>query len=466
MKFTLLTLLAFLSLQLTAQNINWSSPIDVSPSTNGNKYPRIVNNTAGEIFVSWGGNNNVYLSKNTGSGFSNAVQINNISTPAYVADWTGPELDVKGDSVYVVFMHNVWKQKTYLSRSFDGGQNFSSPTNLENYPDSTSRFPCVAISPNGQPLISFMKMDTNGKHPHYVFRESTDFGTTFGNEKVVGNTSGPTSEACDCCPGAIKAVDNKVAVFYRDNLNDIRDIYVGVSSNNGNTFNDFAIDNNAWFIQSCPSSGPDGAIIGDSIYSVFLSGNKSYLSRSSISGGSLNAIEQLGATAGATNQNYPRIDNNGNKTAVVWRGISGGTKLMFSYTADISNGTFEIQDTLVTNSLANADLAVTANAVHVVWQDITTGTVKYSKGTFGPSAVNDISKDIELSLYPNPAKSNLEIKTTTEFVAVKIYNTSGQIISENAFAPSLDISKLANGNYIIELITDIGAVARQSFSKQ
>lgn len=466
MKYALLTLLTLITVGLNAQNINWSAPIDVSPSTNGNKYPRIVNNAAGEVFVSWGGNDNVYLSKNNGSGFSNAVQINNISTPAYVADWTGPELDVKGDSVYVVFMHNVWKQKTFLSRSFDGGQNFTSPTNLENYPDSTSRFPCVAISPAGQPLISFMKMDTNGKHPHYVFRESTDYGTSFGNEKVVGNTSGPTSEACDCCPGAIKAVDNKVAVLYRDNLNDIRDIYAGVSANNGGTFNDFAIDNNGWFIQSCPSSGPDGILVGDSIYSVFLSGNKSYLSRSSLSGGMLNSVEQLGATTGATNQNYPRIDNSGSKTGIVWRGISGGTKLMFSYTADIANGTFEIQDTLVTNSLANADIAITTNAVHVVWSDITTGTVKYSKGTFGPSAINDISKNIDLSLYPNPAKSNLEIITTTEFTAIKIYNTSGQIISENTFNPSIDISKLASGNYILELITDKGALARQSFSKQ
>ena len=207
MKYALLTLLTLITIGLNAQNINWSTPVDVAPSTNGNKYPRIVNNGTGAVFVSWGGNDNVYFSKNNGSGFSNAVQVNNASTPAYVADWTGPELDVKGDSVYLVFMHNVWKQKTFLSRSFDGGQNFTSPTNLENYPDSTSRFPCVAISPAGQPLVSFMKMDTNGKHPHYVFRESTDYGTTFGNEKIVGNTSGPTSEACDCCPGAIKAID-------------------------------------------------------------------------------------------------------------------------------------------------------------------------------------------------------------------------------------------------------------------
>lgn len=466
MKYALLTWLALLSLQLTAQNINWSSPIDVSPSTNGNKYPRIVNNASGEVFVSWGGNDNVYLSKNSGSGFSNAVQVNNTSTPAYVADWTGPELDVKGDSVYVVFMHKVWKQKTFLSRSFDGGQNFTTPTNLENYPDSTSRFPCVAISPIGQPLISFMKMDTNGNHPHFVFRESSDYGTTFGNEKVVGNTSGPSSEACDCCPGAIKAIDNKVAVFYRDNLNDIRDIYVGVSSNNGGTFNDFAIDNNNWFIQSCPSSGPDGVILGDSIYSVFLSGSKSYFSRSSISGGAMNTIAQLGATAGANNQNYPRIDNNGTKTAIVWRGIRGGTKLMFSYTADIANGTFEIQDTLNTNSFSSSDVAVTADAVHVVWQDNTTGTVKYSKGTFGPSAVNDISKDIELSLFPNPANSNLAIKSTREFTTVKIYNTSGQIVSESAFTPSVDIANLASGSYILELITNKGAVARKPFLKK
>ncbi len=448
-----------------AQSINWSSPIDVAPSTNGNAYPRIVDNAQGKIFVTWGGNNNVYFSANSGSGFSTAKQLNNTSTPAYIADWTGAELDVKGDSVYVVFMHNVWKQKTYLTKSFNGGNTFSVLTQLENYADSTSRFPIVAVGPDGQPHISYMKMDTNGKHPHYVFRKSTDYGTTFGNERVVGNVSGPASEACDCCPAAIKTDGNKVAVFYRDNLNDIRDIYTGVSTNGGANFNGFAIDNNNWFIQACPSSGPDGIIRGDSLYSVFFSNGKCYFSSSSLTAGAMNTITQLGATAGATGQNFPRIDNHQNKTAIVWRGISGGTKLLLHYTDNITIGSFEVQDTLTTNSFQSADVAVTADAIHVVWQD-NAGTVKYSKGTFGPSGLHNITSNIELSVFPNPARAYLNIISDHDFVGVKIYTSNGQLISNTSFESKMDISNLAKGNYILEFTDAEQHVAKKFFSKE
>ena len=106
----------------------------------------------------------------------------------------------------------------------------------------------------------------------------------------------------------------------------------------------------------------------------------------------MNTIAQLGATAGGTNQNFPRIDNHGSKTAIVWRSISGGTKLMFSYTDDMGGGAFEIQETLVTNGFASADAAVTNDAVHVVWQDNSSGTLKYSKGTLGPNSVSHFTK--------------------------------------------------------------------------
>ena len=125
------------------------------------------------------------MQKNTAGSFSAAIQVNNSTIPAYIADWTGAELAVKGDTLYLVFMHPVWKQKSYLVRSFDGGQNFSQPILLENYSDSASRFPMVAIDDTGQPVTSFMKMDTLGNEPHYVVRRSADYGSSYYDEKII-----------------------------------------------------------------------------------------------------------------------------------------------------------------------------------------------------------------------------------------------------------------------------------------
>jgi hypothetical protein len=69
---------------------------------------------------------------------------------------------------------------------------------------------------------------------------------------------------------------------------------------------------NNWQVFSCSASGPDGVIVGDSLYAVYMSGangnTRVYFSASSIlntSGGFGNEI--TGAFPGLGVQNYPRI---------------------------------------------------------------------------------------------------------------------------------------------------------------
>jgi Zn-dependent metalloprotease len=61
----------------------------------------------------------------------------------------------------------------------------------------------------------------------------------------------------------------------------------------------------------------------------------------------------------------------------------------------------------------------------------------------------------EISIYPNPAKHTLNISLVntvgTDYV---IYNVIGQIVGKGAFTPSLDISTLQSGVYILEVNTN------------
>lgn len=72
-----------------------------------------------------------------------------------------------------------------------------------------------------------------------------------------------------------------IAVIYRNAINDVRDMRAAISHDGGNTYELGIIDNNNWIIESCPSSGGEGVIIGDSLVSVFMNGvngNKCFVS--------------------------------------------------------------------------------------------------------------------------------------------------------------------------------------------
>ncbi len=454
MKQTLcLFLFSLLASAVIAQvNINWTDPIDVAPSSFGNDYPRIVLNGDNIPLITWGGNNKVYFSKMAMTGFTDPLKLNNDTTNAYVASWTGPDLAARNDTIYASFMHQEWGEKTYLIRSFDNGDSFSEPVLIENYPDSTSRFPTVTIDQAGHPLVGIMKMAHNESNPHYVIRKSLDHGVSFTEESNAGGWSGAESIACDCCPASLKASDENVVLIYRDNLNNIRDIYASVSSDYGATFpQGFAVDNNEWQIFGCPSSGPDAVIIGDTLYSVFLSKNRCYLSRSSISDGTLISIDTLGASNTSGTQNYPRIDNYNNQVAISWRENSSGTKLFLSYTDDITNGLPFLQDTVFTSSLSSGDLVLGEDGIHIALEDINNGTVKYMKGTFGTTPVRTI-ENYSISLYPNPTSDYITIKGYEQFDKLNLYTLDGKLISSGTAVELINVSMLESGSYILELI--------------
>ena len=80
-------------------------------------------------------------------------------------------------------------------------------------------------------------------------------------------------------------------------------------------------------------------------------------------------------------------------------------------------------------------------------------------------------KGSTLSLYPNPVDDNLFIDLSSEesLLNVKVYASSGAVFEVEADVEedkiSLNLSQLAAGIYIVELITDSG-VKRAQFLKR
>ena len=77
-------------------------------------------------------------------------------------------------------------------------------------------------------------------------------------------------------------------------------------------------------------------------------------------------------------------------------------------------------------------------------------------------SVNDIQKK-EFQIYPNPASSVINLSQNLS--EIKILNTAGQILKSIEKSNKIDISKLPNGIYILNGVTDSGEKATTKFIK-
>ena len=459
--------------------ITWSTPMDIAASTFNNDYPCIALDGNGNPLVLWGNSNKAEFSRWNGSSFTTPVSLNPTSLPVYATSWTGPDIASKGDTVYVVYKKTPLDTlPIYIVRSFDGGITFSSPVQIAFIADSISWLPTITTDATGNPVVAFMKLNSSFMDSRWVVTKSTDFGNTFSTDvKASGYSS--AGEVCDCCPGSIVSSSNKMAVLYRDNLSNIRDMWSGISMDGGNSFpSGINIDQNNWNINACPASGPDGVIVDDTLYSVFMSGasgknlvytNKNSLSNLTSSTGNL----ITGNFTGLTQQNFPRIANYNSAVAKVWKQVvSGGAQVSLYFTTNIHNGFSPAYDTValsIANTITNADVAVGNGEVHVVWQDDGSGTVKYRKGFFSSSAGINSETDVNsISVYPNPSNGKFNLKISQfedlKIESVEIYNVYGQKVDElmsgrvNELNPTqqfnnsitLDLSNQPSGVYFVK----------------
>jgi len=302
--------------------ISWKNSMNIASNNFGNLHPRISLDGSGNPLVIWGktSDESVYFSKWVANSFTIPVKINPKWLTVATASWMGPDIASKGDTVYVVMKRTPEASDTnhiYIVSSFDGGSSFSLPVRVDFINDSLSRFPTVTIDSDGNPIVGFMKFNASFADSRWAVTKSIDNGKSFFPDIKASGWSNNNSTVCDCCPGALFSAGNITAMVYRDNNSNIRDIWTGISSNNSDSYNSgFSVDNGKWLLNSCPASGPDGVIIGDSLYSVYMSGSvgsyRSFLSKSSISSQSLSKVKGLtGSITGLNEQNYPRIASDG-----------------------------------------------------------------------------------------------------------------------------------------------------------
>ncbi|MDG1776138.1 MAG: T9SS type A sorting domain-containing protein [Crocinitomicaceae bacterium] len=464
----------FIGTTYCQNNITWDPPADVSSSVFDNNFPRIVMDASGDPMVTWSDGDNLYFAKWNGTGFSAPAQLNPGGVTIAGLNWQGPDIASRGDTLYAVYKQTPETASTsyvWCVSSFDGGQNFNAPVRVDYIADSISRFPTVSVDNTGNPLVGFMKFNSDFSEARWVVAKSTDMGASFNTDELASEWSSPTSEVCDCCPGQIVSEGNTVAMLYRDNFSNVRDTWAGISNDGGSSFvGGMDVDQLGWVIMSCPSSGPDGVIIGDTLYSTYMSGASNirvYYNKSSISsltGSPAIPLDQ--SVSGLASQNYPRLDHSENAMAFVWQQVaSASQQLAIQFTEDITTGINTIQEIVDSDNIGHVDVALQDGVIFVVWEDGGSGTVKYRRGTYNNVAELDQNETIStVRVFPNPSNDQwrisgiegLDLSSYTLLdnsgsrIPISIEQTSNELIIRN--------KNIVPGTYHLRITTDSSVI--------
>ncbi len=80
--------------------------------------------------------------------------------------------------------------------------------------------------------------------------------------------------------------------------------------------------------------------------------------------------------------------------------------------------------------------------------------------TTNPSGISEDNATMDIEIFPNPVVEMMFVRTRLDVTRAKVYNSAGQIVMEVTLSPDtehnkmIDLSKLASGNYFIELTFD------------
>ena len=445
-KNLLLVMIAVItSVQLHSQ-VMWEQTIDIAAAHFDNNHPRITTDRAGNPLAIWGKGSDLQFTRWNGTAFTQPVKLNPVTVAT--ADWMGPDIATHGDTVYVVYKQSPEDLTTshiWCMRSKDGGATFDAPVRVDFTGDSLTRFPTITTDESGNPIIAFMKFNPTFGEARWAVTRSDDFGATFSPDVKASGWSGPSSYVCDCCPGTILCSGDVVTVIYRDNNLNIRDNWAAVSTDGGRTFSGgFNVDQQNWFLENCPASGPDGVIVGDSLYTISMNGENIdelvYYNKASISTMTCPEAKPVTDYLFGLIQNYPRMANYGTAVAMLWRhSINFESQLGLYFTSDITEGFPSTYDTLAFSNVVNADVALSPEKVFVVWQDNSTNTVKYKSGAYeSRTGIKETAPTNEFEVYPNPSEDAWNISGNTDHAVVKVelIDMYGRLISVKEISSS------------------------------
>ena len=405
-----------------------------------------------------------------GSAFNSPLALNPDGVIPFSATWAGAEIASSNDTVFVTFSTDLSLEgKVYTVRSLNGGQTFEDTVRVDQIGTDVPRFPTITVGNGGNPVVAFMQLDENFGNAEYAVARSMNGGGSY--MPSISPSLGAVGEVCDCCPATITADGDRHILTYRNNDNNIRNMWASFSFDASASYSvSSEIDQTNWMIMACPSSGPSNVIVGDTLISTWMSDGVVYYGTTNINDQQNDIQRELFPVSVGT-QNFPVIAGEGNTLGIVWQGYNGAQDVFFSWSFTGASGLGYMVDTLTADFMGGQtrpDLKYSNGKFHVVYSD--GQDVKYMSATVGNTAALSENTIEGMSFTAHQNNGLLEVKVTSQSeaeVSLKLLNSLGQQLSEK----SLDLNDgittctLANpkseGLYYLVLETKNGAIKTQ-----
>ncbi len=401
------------SLSVTvAQSLNWSSESTIAKTqSGGNVRPRIVCLDERHGIILWGSEPKQSISYALWEDdqFSAPTELNIEGKNAFVTEWASTEIAGRGSRVYIVFKENPAESgKIYLLRSDDFGKTFTKPIPVVDPVGFLCRFPGVAIDANNNPIVTYMRFNTDWSDPRYVSIRSTDSGNSFDAYKEIMDKS--LGEACDCCPVSIISDQQRVAVLFRNNRNNIRNMTAAVSFDDGDSYNfSKELDTLNWTLFSCPAIGGDAFFADQYLNTSWLSGrtgtNKAYYSKLNLSTGKLDDFRALTNPLGRNlQQTDPRICGRADTVGLCWNELANGMDAFFSYYLAGNSKNLETNvvrvNTAANGNQSGVDMDFVNGAFYLTWKDATDYSIRFRKVRFSSvSSADAFSNSVPVQIH-------------------------------------------------------------------
>ena len=307
---------------------SFTNPLIVSNDSElGLNRPRIVVDQVGNPVIIWTSfsENKLFISRKIENTFSEPQLITPEGFTFFSSPNYGPEIYSHENNI-LISLYNVIDglYNLYVIYSQDGGITFSNPIKIieeNSYIEGAG----IHITENNIPVLTYEKLTNSGEASHLIsfgqFIEESP-GFIFSDFIIVNEST--EGVPCECCLGDIASSNQDLVFTYRNNIDNVRNMYACYYDNENQIFNEgFSIDNYDQSLTVCPTEGPKSLIHNDLLFSTF----KSYAYSPARIGLTVtdysNEIVQndfvVDWQQGFGTQSLPEISKNNSHVAIVWK---------------------------------------------------------------------------------------------------------------------------------------------------
>lgn len=207
------------------------------------------------------------------------------------------------------------------ARSTDGGKTFSAPQQVSAKPmlDGAT----IAADGKGNVIAFWHTFDPpqqEVKDGHWIYlARSQDDGVTFAAPERLRLTDMKDLACSMCLMRARFGADGKVHLAFRSAVDNIRDFYVLSSQPGENAFSATRVNQDNWYIETCPMCGPELTTdpLGD-MYCAYMAEHKVYWSRRASDGSAFTL--HVATPENQKEEIYPAAFSNGKgDVLMVWQ---------------------------------------------------------------------------------------------------------------------------------------------------